>query len=139
MRNRQILSIFSCILICACACLSQDNAPSLCLPNPQLIGQEFKLNGIDTYIPVVSGTKPSNISFDLENGIVVGMVVKYPSSITYTDLENALSKLLINESKRKLDDQMTVWRDKEERYNVTLGVGDSGTMVVIRKPIRFNK
>jgi hypothetical protein len=122
-------------------CFSQTNQTNYSVPNAKIIGKELRFCDIETYIGSKDGIKPDHISFDLENGIIVGMVVEYQGAASFAELETALSKNATKESKHKLDEDTVVWRNENSGYSTMLVRSNtSGNVeIIMRQFLRMKR
>ena len=138
LKSVQLALCLACMLGGAITGYPQTTNADYAVPNPEIIGEELKLFGIETYIGSGNGTMPDQIVMDLESGKVIGLVAIYPKSANLQSLKAALSKMLTEESVAYVKDDVVIWKNHKKGYSIMLGMDDGRVEIVMHRFFKMN-
>jgi len=130
-----IAVIFTVGLTLAAAAAKHATVPHVVLPNSKLIGcngsacsqvwQDIPTDGATIY--------PYNISIDIDNGAVLGIVAHYDKSVSVGDIKELIDNHY-GKSTYVIDNETSpvkVWRVEPEKIAIQLSAEDNGMKQVI--------
>jgi hypothetical protein len=130
-----IAVIFTIILSLGGAGAKNAAGPNVVLPNSKLIGcKASDCSQLWQDMPTDAGAiYPHNISIDIENGAVLGIVAHYDKSVSMSDVKATIDDHY-GKSTYVVDNETSpvkVWRVESEKIAIQLAAEDDGMKQVI--------
>jgi len=133
--KRLIAAIFTVVLTLSGAAAKHAAGTHVVLPNSKLIGcKASDCSQIWQDIPTdAAAIYPHNISIDIENGAVLGVVAHYDKSVSVGDIKTSIDDHY-GKSTYVIDNETSpvkVWRVEPEKIAIQLAAEDNGMKQVI--------
>jgi hypothetical protein len=132
---KNFLAIIFAIGLTLCGAVKPERGQHVVLPNSKLIGcKASACSEVWQDIPTdAAAIYPYNISIDIENGSVLGIVAHYDKSVSVDDIKASIDAHY-GKSTYVIDNETSpvkVWRVEPEKIAIQLAVEDDGMKQVI--------
>jgi len=107
------------------------------LPDFQIVGKS-----LDDYILFSNNTQsvvkyPKQLIIDTNKGSIVGLVLFYDKSVSFSDVELSINEIYGNwKLTKSYDPQISLWRVTPKKISIQLSINESGLVEVIILPFR---
>lgn len=139
----QIIKSIFCFIVCICLLfLGIENTFAeevIILPEASMCNADIS-NCVHLFPPVKShkqGVYPEQISFDIFEKKVKGLIATYDKSVNFSNVEKAINKLYAEWEVESLNDKnvdVRVWRVQSLRFVIQLSKNDENRVQVILLP-----
>ncbi len=133
--NRAVVAVMATLRLTSCGTVKHASGGHVVLPNSKLIGcKASACSQVWQDIPTdAAAIYPHNISIDIENGAVLGIVALYDKSVSVADIKASIDDHY-GKSTYVIDNETSpvkVWRAEPEKIAIQLAVEDDGMKQVI--------